>query len=276
MMKHMMKHKTVFFGACILAVLMSVPASAILIPQPLATDPRIKVVSYAPNEVIKYTGYYRVQTSWEFPADETIQTISLGDSVGWMMQPAGNRLFIKPVEQDASTNMTLITDRHVYLFELHAAEAKGVDDKDVTWILRILYPSGDESGLVVNGGLDPVPDLDSEDLSKYNFRYTVSGSEDITPIRIFDDGEFTYFEFRDRNGEIPAFYMVDGQNNETIVNYRTRGPFIVVERVVPRYTLRHGNSVVCVFNEAMSGRRQVTTASSGSSSGNSGGSPMLK
>lgn len=268
MIKHMMRHKAVFLGACILAVLMSVPASAVLIPQPLATDPRIKVVAYAPNEVIKYTGYYRVQTSWEFPADETIQTISLGDSVAWMMQPSGNRLFIKPVEEDATTNMTLITDRHVYLFELHAAHTDKVDDKDVTWILRILYPGSDESGLVVNGGLDPVPDLDTEDLSKYNFRYTVSGSEDITPIRIFDDGEFTYFEFRDKNGEIPAFYMVDSQNKEGVVNYRTRGPYIVIERVVPRFTLRHGNSVVCVFNEAMASRRQSTGNSS--SSGNSG------
>jgi type IV secretion system protein VirB9 len=258
----MIKHKAVFLGACLLTVLMSMPASAILIPQPLATDPRIKVVSYAPNEVIKYTGFYRVQTSWEFPIDETIQTISLGDPVAWIMQPSGNRLFIKPVEQDATTNMTLITDKHLYLFELHAGEAKGVDDKNVTWILRIINPSGTDTGFTQTG-LDPVPDLSTDDPSKYNFRYTVSGSEDITPIRIFDDGEFTYFEFRDKNGEIPAFYTVDSQNNETMINFRTRGPFIVVERVAPRYTLRHGNAVVCIFNEAMSSRRQSSTIGSG-------------
>lgn len=244
-----------FLCAWLAAGLASVPAYALLIPQPLATDPRIKVVAYAPNEVIKYTGYYRVQTSWEFAPDEEIATISLGDSVAWMLNPMGNRLFIKPVEQDATTNMTIITNKRVYLVELHAEEAKKVDDKNVTWVLRFVYP-GEDTGFSVTNRMDGVPDLANEDMGKYNFRYTVSGSEDITPIRIFDDGEFTYFEFRDKNGEIPAFYQVDSQKNESLINYRTRGPYIVVERVAPRFTLRHGNSVVCVFNEAMTSKKQ--------------------
>jgi type IV secretion system protein VirB9 len=261
----MMKHtlSAVIFGACLWAVLASAPAFAVLVPQPLATDPRIKVVAWAPNEVIKYTGYYRVQTSWEFAPDEEIQTISMGDSVAWMMNPLGNRLFIKPVEQDATTNMTIITNKRVYLIELHAADAKSVDDKNVTWVLRFIYPS-DESNFTST--IDQVPDLDTEDLSKYNFRYTVSGSQSVTPLRIFDDGEFTYFEFRDINGEIPAFYQVDSQNNEALINYRTRGPYIVVERVAPRFTLRHGNDVVCVFNEAMSSKTQSGGTSTSSSS----------
>ena len=272
MMKDMMKYKprSLFIGACLAVAFASQAAFAVVVPQPLATDPRIKTVAYAPNEVMKYTGHYRVQTSWEFEPDETIQTISLGDPVAWMMLPQGNRLFIKPIEQDATTNMTLITSKRIYLVELHAAEAKGVDDKDVTWILRWVYP-GTESGLLFNSGIDTVPDLEAEDISKFNFRYTVSGSDDISPIRIFDDGEFTYFEFRDKNGEIPAFYKVDSQGNESLINYRTRGSYIVVERVVPRFTLRHGNSVVCIFNEAMSSRRQSSSSSSSSGAGSAGG-----
>lgn len=253
-----------FFGAGVMTVLASTPASAVLVPQPLATDPRIKVVAYAPNEVIKYTGYYRVQTSWEFAPDEEISTISMGDSTAWMLNPLGNRLFIKPTEQDATTNMTIITNKRVYLIELHAEEPKSIDDKNVTWVMRFIYP-GDDIGLTLNNSLDHVPDLETEDLTKYNFRYTVSGSEDITPLRIFDDGEFTYFEFRDKNGEIPAFYQVDSQNNESLINYRTRGPYIVVERVAPRFTLRHGNSVVCVFNETMNSRKQSASSSSSGS-----------
>jgi type IV secretion system protein VirB9 len=275
----MMKHfsRAVFFGAWLITALASLPASAVLVPQPLATDPRIKVVAWAPNEVIKYTGYYRVQTSWEFAPDEEIATISMGDSMAWMLNPIGNRLWIKPIEQDATTNMTIITNKRTYLIELHAAEAKGIDDKNVTWVLRFIYPS-DDTGFT-NTGLDAVPDLQTEDLSKYNFRYTISGSEDISPIRIFDDGEFTFFEFRDKNGELPAFYQVDSQNNESLINYRTRGPYIVVERVAARFTLRHGNSVACVFNEAMSSQRPMSsggraTSSSASGSGGGGGSVM--
>jgi type IV secretion system protein VirB9 len=258
---------TLFMGAWLFTALLSTPASAVLVPQPLAADPRVKVVSWAPNEVIKYTGYYRVQTSWEFAPDENVATISMGDSMAWMINPMGNRLFIKPIEEDATTNMTIITNKRLYLIELHAEHAEKIDDKNVTWILKFVYP-GEDAGFTTTH-LDGVPDLQTEDLSKYNFRYTVSGSQDITPLRIFDDGEFTYFEFRDINGEIPAFYMVDSLNNEQLINYRTRGPYIVVERVTARYTLRHGNSVVCVFNEAMSSRHQ----SGGNGSGSTSSSP---
>jgi len=273
-----MKHKfsfMIFTGALLFAVMASMAASAMIVPQPLATDPRIKVVAWAPNEIMKYTGFYRVQTSWELAPDEYVMTIAMGDTSAWLINPLGNRVFIKPVEHDATTNMTMITNKRVYLVELHCAcdednkgVEKGADSKDVTWVLRFVYP-GDDEGFASSGHMDPVPDLETEDLTKFNFRYTVSGSEIITPLRVFDDGEFTYFEFRDKNGEIPAFYMVDNQNNEAMINYRTRGNYIVVERVVPRFTLRHGNDVVCVFNEAMSVRRNAGSTNSTTSNGSS-------
>jgi type IV secretion system protein VirB9 len=208
-------------------------------------------VLYSPNEIIKFTGYYRFESNIQFTEGETIGTISLGDSVAWQINPVANRLFLKPIEQDATTNMTVITSKHTYFFELHAAEAKDIADKGQTMELRIIYPNEDASGGIAHNNLDHVPDLEQEDLNKYNFRYSLSGSEEISPIRIFDDGEFTYFQFRDVNAEIPAFFQVDKEGNEAVLNYRTRGPYIVVERVAARYTLRHGKSVACVFNEAM-------------------------
>jgi len=223
---------------------------ATISPTPIATDPRIKTILYSPNEIIKYTGYYNFQSSLLFAEDEQIGTISLGFSGAWQMNPVGNRLFLKPVEQDATTNMTLITNKHTYFFELHAAEAKDISDKDISFEIRILYPSDETSGAAFHS-LDRVPDLKDGDLNKYNLRYTVSGSDEITPVRIFDDGEFTYFQFKDINGEIPAFFLVNKEGDESIINYRTRGPYIVVERVAARYTLRQGKKVVCVFNEAM-------------------------
>ncbi|MEI7668521.1 MAG: P-type conjugative transfer protein VirB9, partial [Pseudomonadota bacterium] len=238
-----------FFLTFILVLSVNNVSYASISPVPIATDARIKTVLYSPNEIIKYTGYYNFQSSIVFADDETIGTISLGFSGAWQLNPVGNRLFIKPVEQDATTNMTLITNKHVYFFELHASEAKDISDKNISYEVRIVYPSEETSGASFHP-LDRVPDLQSEDLNKYNFRYTVSGSEDITPLRIFDDGEFTYFQFHDINGEIPAFFLVNKEGDESIINYRTRGPYIVVERVTSRYTLRHGKSVVCVFNEA--------------------------
>lgn len=217
--------------------------------KPIKIDHRVRTIMYQPDEVYKYTGHYRYQTSIEFAPDEVIGTISMGDSTGWMLNPSGNRLFLKPIEQDATTNMTLITNKRIYLFELHARETDDINDKDMIFVMRFVYP--DEDNLTVSRYLDsvPIPDL-TKDMDRYNFNYTISGTDEIAPIRIFDDGEFTYFEFRDKNAEVPAFFWVDSDGNESLINYRTRGDYIVVERVANRYTLRHGRDIVCVFNEA--------------------------
>jgi type IV secretion system protein VirB9 len=244
-----------FLLTTILAIFIANSSYALLSPVPIATEPRIKTVLYSPNEVIKYTGYYGYQSNILFEDGETIGTISMGITGLWQMNPVGNRLFLKPVDMnDATTNVTILTNKRTYFFELHAKNAKDISDVNIPYEVRIVYQD-DGSAVTSRNGLDKVPDLESEELNKFNFRYTISGSSEVSPIRIFDDGEFTYFQFHDINADIPAFYNVDKEGNEAIINYRTRGPYIVVERVTARYTLRQGNNVVCVFNEAMNDGR---------------------
>lgn len=233
-------------------LLLSGEAFATREARPIKIDHRVRTVLYQPDEVFTFTGHYRYQASIEFGKDEVIQTISMGDTSGWMMNPSGNRLFLKPIEQDATTNMTLITNKHTYLFELHARDTDDINDPEMTFVMRFIYQdeaTGDNSNQIAL--LDDVPALDlAEHPEKYNFKYTIAGPETTAPIRIFDDGEFTYFQFRDKNTEVPAFFWVDDKGNESLINYRTRGDYIVVERVASRFTLRHGSDVICVFNEA--------------------------
>jgi type IV secretion system protein VirB9 len=234
----------------VVAALVSGDAFAVSESLPMKVDHRVHIVMYQPDQVYRFTGHYRYQSAIEFAPGEEIKTISMGDSTAWMLNPSANRLFLKPLEQDATTNMTVITSEHTYLFELHARETDDIQDKDMVFVMRFNYPDSDSSQ-TVSKYLEnvPVPGID-DDVHKYNFSYTISGSEEVAPIRIFDDGEFTYFQFRDKNAEVPAFYTVDRQGNEAIINYRTRGDYIVVERVSSRMTLRHGIDIVCIFNEA--------------------------
>lgn len=252
------------FGALVVLLLLMAPAHATREPRPIIIDHRVRTILYQPDQVYKYTGHYHYQSSIEFAPDESILTISMGDSTAWMMNPSGFRLFLKPIEQDATTNMTIITNKRTYLFELHARETDDIDDKEMTFIMRFLYPNetsgvsggGYRRGSSDDGGqsasfsryLDSVPDPLS-DLGKFNLNYTISGTDLIAPIRIFDDGEFTYFQFRNKNADLPAFYMVDEKGNEALINFRTRGDYVVVERVAKQFTLRHGNITACVFNE---------------------------
>lgn len=225
-------------------------AAALQEPRPVATDDRIKTVRYNANEIYKFTGFYHYQSVIEFGEGEEIQTVSIGDSIAWQLTPQGNKLFIKPIEQDALTNMTVITSRGMYHFELHASETDSIRDKNLIFVLRFIYP--DDTGGLSNFSTGGVPDFtDPETYQRLNFKYSVAGTEFNAPVRVFDDGEFTYFQFRNKNAEVPAFYYVDPDGSEGIINYRTKGDYIVIERVAPVFTLRNGPYVHCVFNENM-------------------------
>ena len=217
---------------------------------PLATDPRIQEIPYNKDEVFKFTAHYKIQSSIEFSEGEDVKTISVGDSEGWQIVPAGNRMFLKPIELNADTNMTVITNQRIYHFELYGREPLGLHDKEMAFVMRFVYP-GEENLLLDEFSDNSVPTNEiADNPGKYNFNYSISGSDTIAPIRIFDDGEFTFFQFKDINADLPAFFKVDSERREAIINYRTVGDYVVVERVSSMFTLRHGRDVVCVFNEA--------------------------
>jgi type IV secretion system protein VirB9 len=233
-------------GLAVVFCVLSHASQATRNTRPISSDSRIHVVMYTPDEVFKYVGHYGYQSSIVFEQGEEIQTISMGDSTSWMITPSGNRMFLKPIEQDAQTNMTVLTNRRSYLFELHAREAESIDDPQLIWVLRFIYPTTPPR----LAKLDPVPDPKQEGMQNFNFNYSIRGSYEIAPVKIYDDGEFTYFQFRGRNTEIPAIFMVDQYGKEYLLNIRSRGDYIVVERVTSRYTLRQGTEVVCVYNES--------------------------
>lgn len=238
--------KTLLLSATLIAGFSS--AQAVQDSVSLATDFRIRMVPYNANEVYKFMGHYGYQSAIEFGSDEDIKTVSIGDSTAWQVVPNGNRLFLKPIEPNPQTNMMVVTNRRVYNFELHGKETENLADKDMTFVLRFVYP-GESDVQFLDRNKIPNPQIDIHP-ERFNQNYKVSGSEAISPLRIFDDGEFTYFQFKDVNADIPAFFMVDSDGREAIINYRTVGDYIVVERVTSQFTLRHGSDTACVFNES--------------------------
>lgn len=232
-------------------------AYAIRESRPTAIDSRIRVIAYTPNDVFKYTGYYGYQASIEFAPTEEIINISMGDTTGWTILPNGNRLFLKPIEKDATTNMTLITNKRTYFFELYAEEAASIRDPDMVFNVKFLYPDEEESEDIHNyhahssAASGTIPDLAHPE--NLNFNYTISGNEEIAPIKIFDDGEFTYLQFRDKNKVIPAIFAVDEELRESMVNSKIDSKIenlVIVEQVFHKIALRHGDKVLCIFNES--------------------------
>lgn len=224
--------------------LASVPAHAAKSPHALMTDDRVKQVPYDPNQVYEIVGTYGYQTSIEFANDETVKVVTLGDSIAWQTVPYQNRLFLKPVEPNAATNLTVITDKRTYYFKLTNSKNRA----SMTFLVRFVYPNSNVntyadagSSRRVGNGFDP---------TKLNLDYSTSGNKTAIPLnRAFDDGQFTYFTF-DQNAEIPSVYTVGPDGTESIVNTRREGQYLVVERTASLFTLRNGNSYLCVQNNA--------------------------
>jgi type IV secretion system protein VirB9 len=245
-----MKHLITFF---IVAFFIN-SSWAIRESRPMPVDSRMRVMIYNPDDVFKFVGYYGYQASIELAKDEEVVNISMGDTTSWQIVPSGNRIFIKPMEQDATTNMTIITNKRTYFFELYASETSDMRDPEMVFNLRFIYP--DDESLGENFQTYATSSSSSPDLThpeKYNFNYSISGNESIAPIKIFDDGVYTYLQFRDKNAELPAIFAVDEALRESMVNYRLaqdNANMVIIEQVFEKLSIRHGKKIVCVFNEA--------------------------
>lgn len=233
-------------------------------PRSIAADDHIKVINYNPQAIHRYTGFYGYQSSILFEQGEVIQDLWMGDPTGWNLVPQGNRLFVKPIDDIADTNATIITNKRVYYFEFHAEEATGLDDPRLAYEVRFLYPLFNSDEIYANNNGDifeqanhtVIPDLSDVEVAKkgLNFNYSIShikGTQSIIPIKVFDDGRFTYLQFNKVNSDFPAVFLVNHKGHESLINFRTVDDYLIIERIGSVFTLRNGSDTVCLFNENM-------------------------
>lgn len=136
-----------------LGVVPLLPASAV----PIVTDSRIKTFVYNANEVFTVTTHYGYQSNIEFGEKESIDTVSVGDRVAWQIVPAGRRLFIRAMEENAHTNMTIVTNLRAYQFDLRSSSADAVfGSEELTYVVRFFYP-GESDPMALPARYTPAP-----------------------------------------------------------------------------------------------------------------------
>lgn len=106
----------------------------------LTHDSRIKKYIYNPNDVYLLRLHFGYQSQIEFEKSETIQTISLGDTYSWKITPINNRIFINPMEKNARTNMTIITNKRTYQFDIVSQEFNKDDISQLVYVVSFFYP----------------------------------------------------------------------------------------------------------------------------------------
>jgi type IV secretion system protein VirB9 len=225
-------------------------------PEIGAADPRLVTRTYNADEVVRIDGKPGVQAAITFDEGEHIENVAIGDSNAWQVTPnkRANALFVKPLAASARSNMTVITDRHTYYFDLIASsQAKPL------YVLRFAYPdqskpaaatpqdalNREEAALAA--GVTPT------DPAALNFGWSRKGKSSLMPSRIYDDGNSVYLSWT--VGEtIPAILIKDPSGAEGPVNYAVRGQVIVIEGVPQQIVLRIGKDAATLD--------RTTTASS--------------
>ena len=208
-------------------------------PRASVTDDRVKLLVYSPNQVYRLVAYYGYQIDIQIGDAEEIKTIAAGDSVGWQIVGAGQHIFIKPTADGARTNLSLVTNKRTYIFDLVSRSPSRRED--ITYLIRFRYPETEAFAALV-------PSASNKDGPNFNLNYKIAGAKDIQPLHVFDDGQFTYFEF-DHTRSLPALFVVGSDGKENLVNYRMEGTYLVVERLGDFYTMRSGNQTATAINQ---------------------------
>lgn len=239
-----------------LSALPPIAAAQSVAPQPGAGDPRIRTVVYNPYQVVTLRGHLGYQIMIEFAANERIENVSIGDSLSWQVTPnqKANLLFVKPVDRSSGTNMTVVTNQRRYAFELVSSEARGPSDPNIIYVLRFAFPEG-MGPRVIEVTPPPPPAPTGPAISSLNFNYGYSGARRLQPVRVFDDGAVTYFEFKPE-GETPAIYAIGDDGRESLVNLRSSERYMIVDQLAPSFALRLGNERMVVRNETYPAARR--------------------
>lgn len=231
-----------------------IPALALLaLSSPaLAGDARLVERLYDPAEVVRINGQTKVQATIRFEEDEHIENVAIGDSTAWQVTPnkRANLLFVKPLTATATTNMTVVTDKRTYLFDLVASPRSSP-----LYVLSFTYPEEPEkeppvqmaqgpNAMELQAASDPYAVVDPADL---NFAWNGSGDRKLLPARTYDDGNATFLNWP-AGAEVPAILVMDAKGTEGPVNFTVRGDTVVVDGVPRDIILRSGKDKATLVN----------------------------
>lgn len=231
-------------------------ASVMIATPAQANDPRLVERMYDPYAVVRVLGRVNVQSTIRFGDDEMIENVAIGDSQQWQVTPnrRANLLFVKPLAPRAATNMTVVTSKHTYLFDLIASP----NHRTPLYVLKFTYPTEIEPETNLAEGAVERPnaielaaandDLAVLDPALLNYQWARVGAPALHPRDIYDDGNATFLTWP-AEASMPAILVTDEDGTEGPVNYAVRGNVIVLELVPREIVLRSGNSVATLVNQ---------------------------
>lgn len=182
---------------------MAAPLSAQVRPIPGKGDPRLQTIDYSPDQIVQLGVASGFQLMVRFAPGERIETIAVGDSSGWQVttNKRSDYLFIKTLGDARATNMTVVTDARIYMFELIPSTPYG---EGQAFSLSFTYPD-DEMATIA-----PIAAV-------ARYRYRISGMRALRPSLVIQDGPNIVIEWPE-SVALPAIFRIEEDGNETLVS----------------------------------------------------------
>lgn len=186
---------------------------------------------------------------------ELVNSIHLGDTARWTVEPAitgsgateTQHLIIKPMDVGLQTSLVVTTDRRTYHLQLRSHRTDYMpmvafsypEDAAAKWEALRNRETKDRADKTTPAG---------EYLGDLNFDYSVTGTAQWKPVRVYNDGKKTIIQMPRAMSqtEAPTLLLVRKEGgtfhaDETVlVNYRVQGDRFIVDTVLDKAILIAG------------------------------------
>jgi type IV secretory pathway VirB9-like protein len=230
----------------------------------------IKTYKYDKNRIYKIPLREYIHTVVRLPENEKMKKrFVLGDTVNFHFSPIDNNTFeIWGEHPGADTSLTVLgKSGKIYSFYLSNYSVKSNQLPDLTVYITGNVEIADEIVSDYKPCLqedkpekqreklsgDYLRELSRTDPAEHNYNYVIGrGNKRLKPLRVFDDGYFTYFQFAEDNldsVELPEVYaVIDGY--DTPVQTRVKNGFLIATMLNNKWTVRNGEKFLCVRKSA--------------------------
>ena len=281
-----------------IAALALAPLSlALAMPGALAQDdPRLISHEYNAGEIVKIRGKLGVQATIAFDEAEQIENVAVGDSQKWQITPnkRANLLFVKPLEVAAVTNMTVVTNKRTYLFDLVASPRERP-----VYMFRFTYdgrpkpvpvpapPAEAAPAIAARPAEEPaaarpearqgasaafveaftsLPAAEPEPppaTTLLSFAWQRSGDAAVLPVRVWDNGTVTFLSWSGSQA-MPSIFTANESGEESAAIVRLADSTAIVQSVPSRIVLRSETASATLDN--ISAKRKLALAAPQSTS----------
>ena len=247
------------------------PESIILSGKTAALKNTNATFLYNSNNIYKIYAKPDYITTIMLAPDESINFIGGGDTENWLLEQSQgaekntNLVHIRPIEAGLATNLVVVTNKRLYTFNIESTEnmynplitfqypyeqtitvyrSEDMGDGSVTGITDTNSKVTDKTTKVIDTKTGIITEV------KNNENYRISNKKvTFSPSKIYDDGKFTYIEFKDeiKNYEMPVFYILDGKDLN-LTNFEIKGNQMIVERLFDKAILKVGTQEIKIRN----------------------------